>query len=225
MPNLFYFLRRSIFDFLVYFRFNFFFSHEAAQFAAQLSQAGVIVRSSDVSQDNQERQQLIVSSAQIDGRTGHIIVTSDGQAGLADTHQLDSESTAALLQSDNRNDILRDENVLHFNNRAAVIQIQHPNDGMTSQQVLAITEQQLQESQVLPSQLRNEHVVNELQQQMEGDNVTVSELQTSQDMNEMDSEHQTEQQFIQEEQIVSNLSDNDVEHGYDSMGILKLTQD
>lgn len=189
-------------------------SHEAAQFAAQLTQHGVIVRSSDVSHgQGQDQQQLIVSSAQIDARTGQIIVSEGqttqiiGNAEALGTTQLANETSGLTLQADDRN-LLQDENVLQFNNRTAVIRIQHnPADTIGNQQVLTITDQHLQDT---PVQLQG-HINNE--------NVSVTELQSSTDINDINADNIDEQQFIQEEQIVSNLTEGDVEHAYDGINM------
>ena len=175
--------------------------NDVAQLAAHLSQHGVIVRSSsNVQQSNEgvHGHHLIVSSAQIDARTGQLLMNGNQAAQIladADTlqnrAQLDA-SNALGLQTDSQGNILRSENVLHFNNRTAVIQIQHDSDeGISGQQVLTIPEQQV--SQLTGQTIRS-----------------IKDLQPTDELEEITEQDNGQQSFIQEEQIVSNINDTDV---------------
>ena len=194
--------------------------NEVAQLAAQLSQHGVIVRSTaNVTNDQQQQQQqgqhLIVSSAQIDSRTGQLLM-SESQAAqiiadagaLQNRNQMQNDNTITLQSTggNGENNLLRQDNVLHFNNRTAVIQIQHTNnEGVTSQQVLTIPEQQV-------AQLTG--------QSIQSGTVHVTDIQGN-EMNEIDQDNTNNvQQFIQEEQIVSSIAtETDVDHAYQSIDI------
>ena len=134
--------------------------NEAAQFAAQLTQQGVIVRSSDMAHEpGQDQQQLIVSSAHIDTQTGQLLVTESQAAQIIANaqafreSQLSENNSGLTLQTSN-DGLLRNGSVLHFNNRTAVIQIHHnPSENvLPSHQVLSISNQHLQENTVNGSQ-------------------------------------------------------------------------
>jgi len=185
--------------------------NDVAQLAAHLSQHGVIVRStSNVSNDAVQGQgHLIVSSAQIDARTGQLLMNEDQAAqiiadaeALQTRSQLDGSENGLGIQTGDQNNLLRSENVLHFNNRTAVIQIQHNSgDDMTGQSVLTIPEQQLTGQTM--------QAIKDLQQQ------------PSTDIGEIGDQEQ-QQSFIQDqEQIVSSISENDVdvERAYNSINL------
>lgn len=183
--------------------------NDVAQLAAQLSQHGVIVRSSaNVSNEHTQGQHLIVSSAQIDARTGQLLMSesqaaqiiADAEALQQSRNQIPNEGTITLQSPADQS------NLLHFNNRTAVIQIQHTgSEGITGQQVLTIPQEQV-------AQLTAQNIQNS--------NVHVTELQHSTDIGEIEQENSSSvQHFIQEEQIVSNMTgaENDVEHTYQSI--------
>ncbi|XP_066914083.1 zinc finger protein 37-like isoform X1 [Clytia hemisphaerica] len=180
--------------------------NEVAQLAAHLSQHGVIVRSSNNVPSNEATVQghhLIVSSTQLDARTGQLLmnenqatqIITDAEA-LQNRAQLDSSEAAALgIQTTDQNNLLRSENVLHFNNRTAVIQIQHNSDEViTSQQVLTLPEQQV-------NQLTTQAIQ------------SMKDLQPTATITEITDQDTTQQSFIQEEQIVSNITETDVDVG------------
>ena len=183
--------------------------NDVAQLAAHLSQHGVIVRSSSNVQQTNEGVQghhLIVSSAQIDARTGQLLMNGNQAAQiLADADTLQNpaqlDASSALLQTDNQGNILRSENVLHFNNRTAVIQIQHDSDeGIPGQQVLTIPEEQV-------NQLTGQTIE------------SIKDLQPADDLGEITEQESGQQSFIQEEQIVSNINENDVDQTYRSIDL------
>lgn len=190
--------------------------NDVAQLAAHLSQHGVIVRSSaNVSNEHAQGQHLIVSSAQLDARTGQLLMSesqaaqiiADAEALQQSRSQIQTEGAITLQSPADQNSLLRQENVLHFNNRTAVIQIQHTgSEGIAGQQVLTIPEEQVAQLTAQPIQNSNVHV---------------TELQHSNEIGEIEQENNSSsvQQFIQEEQIVSSIAgtDNDVEHAYQSI--------
>lgn len=178
--------------------------NEAAQFAAQLTEHGVIVRSSDVTRDQEPEQHLIVGTTQIDGRTSQLLVSERQAAQLLANAQLDENSTLTLQTSD-QGDIIQ-----QFNNRTAVIQIQHNDVTMTSQQVLTISSEQ-------PLQDDTELHVGPHVGGPDMDDTSVHELQHTADM---ECGNDDVQQYVEEEQIVSSLSENDVvEHTYQTISI------
>jgi len=189
--------------------------NEAAQFAAQLTEHGVIVRSTDVTRGDQEPEQhLIVGTTQIDGRTSQLLVSERQAAQLLANAQLDENSTLTLQTSD-QGELIRDANVLQFNNRTAVIQIQH-NDVMTSQQVLTISDQSLQDDTDIHHV--GPHIETQNISDIDDTSVHVTDLQQTDDM-KMECDDDGVTQYVEEEQIVSSLSENDVEHTYQTISI------
>jgi len=128
-------------------------------------------------------------------------IIADAEA-LQTRSQLDGSENGLGIQTGDQNNLLRSENVLHFNNRTAVIQIQHNSgDDMTGQSVLTIPEQQLTGQTM--------QAIKDLQQQ------------PSTDIGEIGDQEQ-QQSFIQDqEQIVSSISENDVdvERAYNSINL------
>ena len=183
--------------------------NDVAQLAAHLSQHGVIVRSSSnvqQSADGVHGHHLIVSSAQIDARTGQLLMNGNQAAQiLADADTLQNRTqlganNALGLQTDSQGNILPSENVLHFNNRTAVIQIQHDSDeGISGQQVLTIPDEQLTGQTIQ----------------------AIKDLQPATDqLQEMTEQDSGQQSFIQEEQIVSNIDETvSVDQTYQSIDL------
>lgn len=144
---------------------------EAAQFAAQLSQHGVIVRNSDgsLTGPHDQDQQIIVSSAHIDARTGQLLVSESQAAEIIANaqalreNQLNSNGTSSLTLQSNESDMLAQNNVLQFGNRPAVIQI-HPTPGtLTNQQVLTLQGQSISDNTVdmsSNSHMQSSNIVN-----------------------------------------------------------------
>ena len=188
---------------------------EAAQFAAQLTQHGVIVRSAEVAHEQAQEPHLIVGATNIDGHTSQLLVSERQAAQLLANAQL-AENHTLTLDATNQNDMLQETGVLQFNNnRTAVIQIQHNDNIITTQQVL----------------LTDQHITNDLHvtsglEAINTESVQITELQRSNGDNTTKLECDSEvQQYIEEEQIVSNLpevgnlSEDNVEHTYQNMSI------
>ena len=181
---------------------------EAAQFAAHLNQHGVIVRSNDVTHDQGQEQHLIVGTTTIDGHTSQLLVSERQAAQLLANAQLD-DSNALTLETE-QTDLLQETGVLQFNNRTAVIQIQH-NDVITTQQVLDLSDRQIQDDMHVATGL------DETLQDINTDDVQVTELRRSSD-NKLACNDKV-QQYIEEEHIVTNLAENNVEHGYQNLSL------
>jgi len=181
---------------------------EAAQFAAQLTQHGVIVRSADMNHEPDQEQHLIVGATNIDGQTSQLLVSESQAAQLLANAQLDNNN--ALTLETEPSDLLQEAGVLQFdNNRTAVIQIQH-NDVITTQQVLTLSDQQIQ------NEIHASSGLEETLQEMNNENVQVTITKLPRSSAKLDCDDEV-QQYIEEEQIVSNLSENNSEHGYQNL--------